>query len=433
MNSESIGIAILLVSFLVQVFAGINIVFAMGVSAIATSLYLGLPLVSVAQNMVSGLNTFTLLSVPFFIIMGEIMGSGGIADKLVDFADAVVGWMRAGLAMVNVAVSMLFGGISGSASADVASIGAILIPVMKKQGYDEDFAAGITLSSSIQSTLIPPSINLIVYSLAAGGVSIGRLFFAGLGPGVLLGIALMVYSYFVAIKRNYPKGSRFSLRGLAKSFKECFLSLLVIVIVMMGVLVGVFTATESAAIAAVYAFIITFFVYKEIPLKEIWPILTRCARTMSTVLVLIGSATAFGWLIAYLRIPLHLSSALLNFSQNPYVILMIINVILLFLGAIANVMSIIIIMTPILLPVVTAIGISPVHFGVLMVFNLGIGLITPPVGSVLYVGSAVAKMSIEKLSKALVPFYVVMFITLLLITYVPNFSMFLPDLLMPLK
>jgi tripartite ATP-independent transporter DctM subunit len=431
MSSENMAIIILMVSFLGQVAVGINIIFAMGLSALVTTIFLGLPLVSVAQNMVSGLDTFTLLSVPFFIIMGEIMGAGGIADKLVKLANALVGWMRAGLAMVNVADSMFFGGISGSASADVASIGAIMIPIMKKQGYDEDFSAGITLASSIQGILIPPSINMIVYSLAAGGVSIGRLFLAGMAPGIFLGIALMIYSYFVSVKRNYPKGDPFSIKVLARAFKECFLALLTILIVMLGVLGGIFTATESAAIAAVYAFIITFFVYKEIPLKEIWPILSRAARTMSTVLVLIGCATAFGWLIAYLRIPLHLSSALLSFSKNPIIILMIINLMLLVLGTIANVMSIIIIMTPILLPVVTAIGISPVHFGIIMILNLGIGLITPPVGSVLYVGCAVAHMSIEKLSKALIPFYIVMFITLLFITYIPGITMFLPDWLMP--
>ncbi len=262
MSNETLAIIILLASFLGQVVIGINIVFAMGLSALVTTLFLGLPLLSVAQNMVSGLDTFTLLSVPFFIIMGEIMGAGGIADKLVKLANALVGWMRAGLAMVNVADSMFFGGISGSASADVASIGAIMIPIMKKQGYDEDFAAGITLASSIQGILIPPSINMIVYSLAAGGVSIGRLFLAGMVPGIFLGVALMVYSYFVSVKRNYPKGDRFSFRVLGKAFKECFLALLTILIVLLGVLGGIFTATESAAIAAVYAIIITFFVYK---------------------------------------------------------------------------------------------------------------------------------------------------------------------------
>jgi len=328
---------------------------------------------------------------------------------------------------------MFFGGISGSAAADTSALGSMLIPMMEKDGYDTDFATAVTLSSSVQGILIPPSHNMVIYALAAGSVSIGRLFLGGMVPGIILGVALMIFSYFVSVKRNYPVGDKFNLLHFLRSAGSSFWGLGTVVIVVVGVVAGIFTATESAAIAVLYAFLVTFFIYREIPLKEVFGILYRSVKTLSVVMIVVAMATAFGWLVSYLQIPKMLTDAIFSFSTNKFVILIIMNILLLFLGAFLNMVSIILIMTPILLPIAQTIGIDPVHFGVIMILNLGIGLITPPVGTVLYIGSAVSGLSIEKISKALLPFYGVMILVLLLVTYVPQVVMFVPDLLMPLK
>lgn len=430
---DPVAIWLLLGSFFFLILIGIDIAFAIGFSTIATTLYLGLPLQSVAMNMVRGINVFSLMAVPFFIVAGEIMGSGGISKRLVYTSKTLVGWLRGSLAMVNVLASMFFGGISGSAAADTSALGSMLIPMMKKDGYDADFSTAVTLSSSVQGILIPPSHNMVIYALAAGSVSIGRLFLGGMVPGILLGIALMVYSYFVAVRRGYPVGDRFNLLRAVKSFFSSFWGLGTVAIVVVGVVVGVFTATESAAIAVLYACLITFFVYREIPLKNIFGILYRSVRTLSVVMIVVAMATAFGWLISYLQIPKILSEVIFSFSTNKIIILIIMNILLLFLGAFLNMVSIILIMTPILLPIVQTIGVDPVHFGVIMILNLGIGLITPPIGTVLYIGSAVSGLSIEKITKSLLPFYGVMLLVLILVTYVPEIVMFFPDLLMPLN
>jgi len=430
---DPVAVWLLLGSFFFLIIIGIDIAFAIGLSTIATTVYLGIPLQSVAMNMVRGINVFSLMAVPFFIVAGEIMGSGGISKRLVDTSKSLVGWLRGSLAMVNVMASMFFGGISGSAAADTSALGSMLIPMMKKDGYDADFSTAVTLSSSVQGILIPPSHNMVIYALAAGSVSIGRLFLGGMIPGIILGIALMVYSYFVAVRRGYPVGDRFNLLHAAKSIFSSFWGLGTVAIVVVGVVVGVFTATESAAIAVLYACLITFFVYREIPLKSIFGILYRSVRTLSVVMIVVAMATAFGWLISYLQIPKMLSEVIFSFSTNKIIILIIMNLMLLFLGAFLNMVSIILIMTPILLPIVQVIGVDPVHFGVIMILNLGIGLITPPIGTVLYIGSAVSGLSMEKISKSLLPFYGVMILVLILVTYVPEVVMFFPDLLMPLN
>ena len=425
------AILVLLISFFSLVFLGLHVAFAMLTSAVLTTLYLGFPLLLVGQNIIDGINSFAFLSIPFFILAGQIMSHGGISERLVKLSDALVGWMRGGLAMVNILASMFFGGISGSASADTASLGSILIPVMRQKGYDGEFAASTTLASSIQGLLVPPSHNMVIFALAVGGVSIGRLFLGGLAPGVFLGIVLMIFSYFLAIIRKYPKGESFSIRNLLKAVRHSILGLGTVLIVVFGVVTGVFTTTESAAVAVVYSFFITFFVYREIPLSNLWNILGETVRTLSMVMILIASAGAFGWCIAFLRLPTILADTILGLTSNRVIALLLINALLLLLGTMMGMASIIVIMAPILLPIAVHFGMDPVQFGIIMILNCGIGLLTPPVGGVLFVGSAVSRIKVETLSRAMLPFYAVMIIVLLCITFIPQITMFLPNLLMP--
>lgn len=423
------AIAILLGIFFLMIFMGVHVAYAMVAASAVTILYLQLPLTIVINTMVDGIDGFTFLSIPFFILAGEIMAKGGISDRLIELSAALVGWMRGGLAMVNIVASMFFGGISGSATADTASLGAILIPMMKKEGYDGEFSTAVTMASSVQGLLIPPSHNMIIYAMAAGGLSIGSLFMGGLVPGVFLGVVLMVFSYVISRKRNYPKGDKFEIRRLLVATKHSFLGLMTVIIVVIGVITGVFTATESAAIASIYAFFITFFVYKEIPLKEFGTILNNCLHTLAGVLLLIAAAGTFGFLMAYLKVPTFISGVLLGLTENKFVIFFLVNVILLMLGMVMGMASIIVIMTPILLPIVTQLGMDPIQFGVILILNCGIGLITPPVGGVLFVGSGVSGIKIEKLVKEMLPFYGVMIAVLLVITYVPQIVMFIPNLM----
>ncbi len=424
--------ALLLGGFLLLMVLRVPITFSLATVSLITAIYLKIPLMAIVQQMVQGVRSFSLLAIPFFIIAGEMMGQGGIARKMIELANVFVGRIRGGLAMVNCVDSMFFGGISGSAVADVASTGTIILPMMKMKGYDEDFSVAITVTSSTQGVIIPPSHNMILYSLAAGGVSVGRLFLAGYIPGISLGLSLMIVSFFIAKKRNYPKEDKVSFKEALHIFRDAFLGLMTAVIIMGGVITGIFTATESAAIAVVYAFIITFFVYREIPLKAMKGILYNSLKTLSMVMALIAAASAFGWLMAYLRIPAKATELILGITTNKYLLLLLINALLLFLGMIMDMAPLILITTPILYPVVvTTLGLSPVHFGIILMLNLAIGLCTPPVGSALFVGCAVGKVSIEKVTKAMVPYYAIMFVVLMLVTYVPAITMFLPDLIMP--
>lgn len=432
MTDPTIATTILMGGFVVLMVLRVPITFSLAFASIATATYLHIPLMAIVQQLVQGVKSFSLLAIPFFIIAGEMMGRGGIALKLINLANVLVGRIRGGLAMVNVVESMFFGGISGSAVADVASTGTIMIPLMKQKGYDDDFSVGITVTSATQGIIIPPSHNMIIYSVAAGGVSVGRLFLGGFVPGITLGIALMIVSYIISVKRNYPKERKYSFKEGVKIFGDAFLGLMTAVIIMGGVISGIFTATESAAVAAIYAFIITFFVYKEIPLKEFRGILYNTLKTLTMVMALIASASAFSWLMAYLRIPAQITEFLLSITDNKILLLMLINVLLLFLGMIMDMAPLILIVTPILYPVVVGkLGLSPIHFGIMLMINLAIGLCTPPVGSALFVGCAVGKISIEKATKAMLPFYAVMVVVLLLITYVPQITMFIPNLVMP--
>lgn len=432
MPELTIAAWILLGSFALLLILRVPITFALAASSIFTAIYLKIPLMAIIQQMVQGVNSFSLLAIPFFIISGEIMGEGGISQRLINFANLIVGRFRGGLALVNVLASMFFGGISGSAVADVSSIGAILIPMMKKEGYDSDYSVAVTVTGACQGILIPPSHNMIIYSLAAGGVSVGRLFLGGFIPGITLGIVLMTLSYIIAVRRNYPTGRTYSFREAISITKDALLGIFTAVIILGGVISGIFTATESAAIACVYAFIITFFVYREIPISRMSKILYSSLRTLAMVMSLIASAKAFGWLLAYLKIPALVTASLLNITSNPILLLLLINGLLLLLGCIMDMAPLILITTPILYPiVVNSLGMDPVQFGIMMMLNLAIGLCTPPVGSALFVGCAIGKIPIERATMAMLPFYLGMIVVLMFVTFIPAMSMFIPNLLMP--
>lgn len=394
---NSTAVLILVVSFFVMLVGRVPIAFAIGISSILTTAYLGLPLMQIAQLMVKGVNVFTLMAVPFFIVAGEIMGAGGISNRLIKLADAMVGWLRGGLAMVNCLDSMFFGGISGSSTADTAALGSIIIPMMKEQGYDECFATNLTMTSSVQGLLIPPSHNMVMYAMVAGGVSVGRLFLGGIVPGVSLGLTLAVYCYIMAKKHNYPMGSPFNLKNAVRATIDAFWGLVTLLIVVVGVVTGIVTATESAALAVVWSLMVGFFIYKELTLIEAWHVLERALGTLAIVMILISTSQVFGWLLTYLQMPQMIADSILGLTSNKYAIMLILNLIMLFLGMIMDMSAIILVATPILLPIAQSAGMDVVHFGVVMILNLGIGLITPPVGGTLFVGSAVSGIPIERL------------------------------------
>lgn len=387
----------------------------------------------VVTNMVKGVDSFSLLSIPFFILAGEIMGTGGISERLIAFANLLVGWLPGGLAIVNCVASMLFGGISGSAVADVSSLGTMLIPMMKKQGYDDDFAVGITVTSACQGVLIPPSHNMVIYALAVSGVasvSIAELFMGGAVPGILLGLALSVECYILAKKRHYPVSDKVPKGQRLKVVIDGILPLGTIIIIIGGVTAGICTATEAAAIACVYAFIVAFFIIRDVKLSAMGGILKNSLKTLAIVLTLIASAKAFAGMMAMLRIPAAITNALISITSNKYLLLLIINVLLLALGCVMDMAPLILIMTPILAPIcITQLGMDPVHFGAMLIFNLAVGLCTPPVGSALFVGCAIGKTPIERTAKDMLPLYAVMVAMLLLITYIPGISMLLPNIM----
>ncbi|EPC2364263.1 TRAP transporter large permease [Citrobacter freundii] len=408
---------------------GVPVAYAVGISAIIGAWYIDIPLEAVMIQLTSGVNKFSLLAIPFFILAGAIMAEGGIARRLVNFAYIFVGFIRGGLSLVNIVASTFFGAISGSSVADTASIGSVMIPEMDKKGYPRDFAAAVTASGSVQAILTPPSHNSVIYSLATGGtVSIAALFIAGILPGLLLSFSLMVMCVAFAHKRGYPKGERVPFRQALKIFVDTLWGLMTVVIIMGGILSGIFTATESAAIACLWAFFVTMFIYRDYKWSELPKLMFRTVRTVTIVMILIGFAAAFGAVMTYMQLPMRITEAFTSISDNKYVILMCINIMLLLIGTLMDMAPLILILTPVLLPVTNALGIDPVHFGMIMLVNLGIGLITPPVGSVLFVASAVSKQKIEQVVKAMLPFYLVLFLVLMLVTYIPAISLFLPKL-----
>lgn len=424
-SRDNSAITILFASFALMLFLGAPIAFCLSISSLLTIIYLKLPAMVVFQRMSAGINAFSLIAIPFFILAGQIMADGGIARRIVEFSNILIGRVRGGLAMVNILASMFFGGVSGSSVADTSSIGAFLIPMMVDQGYDRDFSVAVTITSSTQGIIIPPSHNMIIYSLAAGGVSVGALFMAGYIPGIMVGISQMIVAYVISKKRNYPKAGKVGFKEALIITRDSILGLLVAIIIIFGIAFGVFTATEASVIAAVYALIITTFVYKTMNLKKILETFKNTTIIVAMVMFVIASSSAFGYLLAYLKIPALVAKGLLSVTTNKYLLMLLINLILLFLGMIMDMAPLILITTPIFLPIVTSLGWSPIQFGIIMMINLGIGLCTPPVGTTLFVGCAIGKCSIEKTTKASVPFYIAMVIVLLLVTYVPWFTMFL--------
>ncbi len=422
---------ILVGSFIVLIFLRVPVAYSLGLAALAGAWWIDIPLHAVMIQIAGGINKFSLLAIPFFVLAGAIMAEGGMSRRLVAFASVLVGFVRGGLSLVNIMASTFFGAISGSSLADTASVGSVLIPEMERKGYPREFSTAVTVSGSVQALLTPPSHNSVLYSLAAGGtVSIASLFIAGIGPGLLLSAVMMSLCLLFAKKRNYPKGEVIPLRQALKICVDALWGLFTMVIILGGILSGIFTATESAAIAVLWAFFVTMFIYRDYKWRELPKLLHRTVRTLSIVMILIAFAGAFGYIMTLMQIPSKITSLFLTLSDNRYVILMCINFMLLALGTLMDMAPLILILTPILMPVIADIGVDPVHFGMIMLVNLGIGLITPPVGAVLFVGAAIGKVTIENTIKALLPFYAALFLVLMAVTYIPAISLWLPSVVL---
>ncbi|WP_424932814.1 TRAP transporter large permease [Amaricoccus macauensis] len=424
------GLFVLLGLFAFCVVIGLPVAFALGIAAIAAFFYEGLPLMIGFQRIISGINVFSLMAIPFFIFAGELMFHGGIAMRLVRFASAAVGAVRGGLGIVNVFSSMLFGGISGSAVADISALGSILVPVMKEKGYDADYAVNVTVTSSIAGIVIPPSHNMIIFAIAAGGgISISKLFLAGVLPGILMCLCLAAAAYIVAVRRGY-RSERFpGFKALGIAFIGALPGLFTAVIIVGGVLSGVFTVTESGAFGTIYAFLVTLIVYRSITWENFKIAVRQSVRTTSMVMILIACAGAFAYMLTFYRVPDKTVTLLTGITDNPIMILLMINAALLVLGMIMDMAALILICTPIFLPVASSLGMDPLQFGIIMLVNLGLGLCTPPVGSCLFVGCAVGKLPMEKAVRTIWPFYIAIFVALMLITFVPAISLTLPNLL----
>jgi tripartite ATP-independent transporter DctM subunit len=426
---EEIAIAVLALSFFVLLLAGVPIAFAIGIAS-TVALFLSvdpLPAVTtVAQRMATGLDSFALVAIPFFILSGELMNRGGIARRLVDFAKALVGWLPGSLAYVNILGCMLFGSISGSAAAAAAAIGGFMHPLMQREGYDRDFGAAVNVTSATTGLIIPPSNILIVFSLASGGISIAALFLAGYIPGLLVGIGLMVAAGMMAIRRGYGTSERVAFGDAVRRLFAALPSLLLLVVIMGGIVAGIFTATEASAVAVAYTFVLSVLVYREVQLRELPAILLRTTITTSVVMLLVGTSMAMSWAMAYENIPQRVAAGLLGLSDNPVIVLLLINVLLLVVGTFMDMTPAVLVFTPIFLPAMVKLGMDPVHFGIVVVLNLCIGLCTPPVGSVLFVGCAVAGTSIRRLVPAMIPLYLSMLVVLVLVIVFPELSLWLP-------
>ena len=424
------GLLLLLGVFALCVIIGVPVAFALGISALVAFFHEGLPLLIVFQRIVAGINVYSLMAIPFFIFAGELMFHGGIAQRLVRFAQNAVGAVRGGLGIVNVFSSMLFGGISGSAIADISALGSILIPVMKDKGYDADYAVNVTVTSSIAGIIIPPSHNMIIFALATGGaVSISKLFLAGVVPGILMCICLAVAAYIIAVKRGYASEKFPGWTVLVISFLSAIPGLLTAVIIVGGVLSGVFTATESGAFGALYAFVVTMVVYRSITWSNFKTAVISSVRTTSMVMILIACAGAFAYMLTFFRVPNLTIDFLTGLTDNTILILLMINAVLLLLGMIMDMAALILICTPIFLPIMNQLGIDPLQFGMILLVNLGLGLCTPPVGSCLFVGCAVGQLPMERAVRTIWPFYIAIFAALMMITFIPAISLTLPGLI----
>ncbi len=421
-------LTVLFGSFAVLLLMGVPVAICLGVAAFACAFVMDLPPTVVVQRIASGMNVFSLLAIPCFIYAGELMLKGRIADRLIDLAVAAIGHLRGGLGLVNVASSVMFGGLSGSAVADVSALGSVLIPKMREQGYHPDYAVNVTVTSATIGLVIPPSHNLILFSIAAGGtVSVASLFLAGIVPGLLIGVCLMAVTWAIAVRRRYPRGTFPGWMALLIAFVLAIPGLITAVIIVVGVRFGFFTATEAAGIAALYALVITAVVYRSLSWSAFLEATVSAVKTTAMVLLIIGAAMAFGWMLAMNQVPAMLYEALQGVSDNPFVLLLLINLILLLLGTFMDMAPLIVITTPIFLPVAADLGMGPVQFGIMLIMNLGLGLVTPPVGSVLFVGCAVGKVRIEEPLKTIWPFYAAHVVALMLVTYVPAVSLTLVD------
>ncbi len=422
------ALTILCVTFAAFLLLGVPVAFAIGLSAVCTILWEGLPLAVVFQRMTSGMNIFSFLAIPFFIFAGELMLYGGIADRIVQFAKNLVGHIRGGLGMSNVVACTLFGGVSGSAVADVSAMGAVMIPMMKREGYHADYAVNVTTHAALVGVLMPTSHNMIIYSLAAGGkVSIAALILAGLLPAVILTVSNLVAAYLVAIRRGYPAGVFPGWEAVWRSLAAALPGLAVVAIIIVGILSGVFTATESAAIAVIYALVLTIFLYRSMSWENFLKAAAKAVKTTGVVLLLIGVSNTFGYLISLYDVAEVTGKALAEISTSPWVIFLLVNVILFLLGTFLDMAPTILICTPIFLPICAQYGMSPVQFGMLMLINCALGLNTPPVGTTQFVGCAIGGVSIGQVMRTIWPFYGALIATLMLVTYVPAFSLALPN------
>ncbi len=420
-------ILLLFIVFLILLFLGFPIAFALGLSSLTYILFTDLPFVLIPQKMYSGIDVFILLSIPGFILAGNLMNASGITSRIIQFCNALIGHIRGGLGMANVGASMLFGGISGTAIADTASIGTVMIPSMKKEGYDAGFSCAITATSSTIGPIIPPSLPLIIAGTLTG-LSVGRLFLAGAVPGILLGIGLIFTAYLLSVKRNYPKGEKAPFRVVVKSFYQAFWAVIMTLVILVGIVGGIFTPTEASVVAVLYAMVIGLLVYRELTIKMIPGIIMNAAKTTAALMVLVGFANLFAWIMAAEQIPRMIADTLLGLTQNKIVLLLLINVLLLFVGAFMETIAAMIILFPTLLGIAVEVGVDPVQFAIIVVLNLVIGLTTPPLGVCLFVASGIGKVSLEKISLAGLPFLLLCLIVLLMVTFIPGISLYLPGL-----
>jgi tripartite ATP-independent transporter DctM subunit len=424
-------ILVLLVTMFFCFIIGVPIAYSLGLAAIAGAFYIGIPLEAVMLKISDGVSKVAMLTIPFFVLAGAIMAEGGMARRLVAFADVLVGFtrVRGGLSVVNVLATTFLSGISGSAVADTSAIGSVMIPQMERVGYPRVFATNVTITASVQALLVPPSHNAVIYSLATGGtISIISLFMAGVVPGLLLGASIMVLCVVIAYRDGHPRGQTVPLRDAAKISVDAFWGLITLVIILGGILGGVFTAVEAGAVACVWAFFVTMFIYRDYRWRDLPALVYRTLRTVAMVMTLIACASSVGYVMALTQMPAKITAFFLTISSDKHVILFLINILLLVLGCLVDMAPSILICTPILLPVMVNFGVDPVHFGMIMMLNLGIGLCHPPVGAILFVGCAVGKVTIEQVMRKIWPFYAVMFAVLMMVTYIPSLSLWLPSL-----
>jgi tripartite ATP-independent transporter DctM subunit len=424
-------IFVLIGSFTVVCLLGMPVAYALGIASIVAALYIGLPLEAVMLKVAGGMSGFSLLAIPFFVLAGAIMAIGGMAERLVNLAKVFVGALRGGMALVNILASTMFGCISGSSVADTAAVGSVMIPQMIKNGYPRLFAVNVTISGSLQPLLVPPSHNMVIYSIAAGGtISIAHLFMGGIIPALMLGLSLIILVLIIAHRNNFPKGEVVPLRQVGKIALDAVWGMITVVIIIGGILSGVFTPTESGAIACVYAFFVTMFVYRDVPWSEVPALIGRVVRTVGMVMIMIGFSISFGYMMAIMRVPAIATQFFIDISSDKYTFLLYINILLLLLGTFMDLAPMLLICTPIFLPVIKTFGIDPVHFGIIMILNLGIGLLTPPVGPTMVVGCAIGKVSMEAVSRSILVFYIPMLIVLALVTYIPALTLWLPSVVL---